>query len=219
VVPGESVEVIGANRLVGADSPALVAVVVRAEEPVVVDLLAERFWPGGGDAAPRTGPAVQAGRLVLDLGLAEDGARVGGVAKHAPDRAAVPTGLAGARAAADEPAGQIGEGALADVATEELGHQRRPDLCSRVADLGLRRGAGDGNRTRALNLGITGQSTRITRLTSAKERLRRAGVPATAPVVDRCSPLYLVRFWCGTWRTADQSAPGSSPAKRDLFAR
>ena len=39
VVPDDLVEVVGADRLVGADPAALVAVVVRAQAPVVVDLL------------------------------------------------------------------------------------------------------------------------------------------------------------------------------------
>ncbi|MEU9244428.1 hypothetical protein [Streptomyces sp. NPDC048385] len=42
VVPDDGVEVVGADGLVGADPAALVAVVVRTQAPVVVDLLAGR---------------------------------------------------------------------------------------------------------------------------------------------------------------------------------
>lgn len=42
VVPDDGVEVVGADGLVGADPATLVAVVVRAQAPVVVDLLAGR---------------------------------------------------------------------------------------------------------------------------------------------------------------------------------
>src|ERR1700724_1286818 len=62
------------------------------------------FFPGpvlrpdlpGDGAAGEAGGAVQPGRLVDDLGLAEDrGAGVGGVAEHAPEHAAVPAVLPG----------------------------------------------------------------------------------------------------------------------------
>jgi hypothetical protein len=46
VVPDNSVEVIGTDRLVGADPAVLVTVVIRSEAPVVVDLLVRRR--GGG---------------------------------------------------------------------------------------------------------------------------------------------------------------------------
>ena len=48
VVPDDGVEVVGADRLVAADPAALVAVVVGAQAPVVVDLLA-----GGGGRVAR----------------------------------------------------------------------------------------------------------------------------------------------------------------------
>ena len=62
-----------------------------------------------------------------DLGLAEHGAaRVGGVAQHAPDHAAVPAVLAGPghRAGGGQPAGQVRDGgAVVGVAAEHLRHQ------------------------------------------------------------------------------------------------
>src|SRR6266581_1973443 len=69
VVPDDGVEVVGADRLVAADPPALVAVVVAAQAPVVVDLAAG--GPRGGAvvavAAGRAGgQALQQGR---DLGV------------------------------------------------------------------------------------------------------------------------------------------------------
>ena len=42
VVPDDGVEVVGADRLVAADPAAFVAVVIGAEAPVVVDLVARR---------------------------------------------------------------------------------------------------------------------------------------------------------------------------------
>ncbi len=66
-----------------------------------------------------------------------------------------------------------------------------------VYDLCFLHGAGDGNQTHALSLGITGRSTRITSLTSSNDYWRQAVVPAAAAVIDRCSPLCLVRIWCG----------------------
>src|SRR6266566_3568903 len=144
VVPDDGVEVVGADRLVATDPPALVPVVVAAQAPVVVDLLVR--GPGGG---PVVGvPARRAGRQALeqggDLSVAGGvtlvagqplggsperlGARVGGVAQHAPDHEAVPAGLAGSGGDvfAGEPAGQVGDGsAVVGVAAEQLGGDRR----------------------------------------------------------------------------------------------
>ena len=82
--------------------------------------------PGDG-AAGEAGGAVQPGRLVDGLGLAEDrGAGVGGVAEHAPDHRPVPPFLAGAGAHAlvRQPAAQVRDGrAVVGVAAEHLGHQ------------------------------------------------------------------------------------------------
>ena len=47
VAPDDGVEVVGADRLIGADPAARVAVVVRAEAPVVADL----FIDGAGQGA------------------------------------------------------------------------------------------------------------------------------------------------------------------------
>src|SRR6516162_4980257 len=106
------------------------------------------FLPGPVDcldgprgAAPlQAGDAVQPGRLVDGHGLAEDrGARVGGVAQHAPDHAAVPAVLAGpgGHALAGQPAGQVRDGgALVGVAAEQLRHQRRLALVDLVAGPG-----------------------------------------------------------------------------------
>jgi hypothetical protein len=78
-------------------------------------------------AAGEAGGAVQPGRLVDDLGLAENrGAGVGGVAEHAPDDGPVPPLLAGAggEALGGEPAAEVGDGgAVVGVAAEHLGDQ------------------------------------------------------------------------------------------------
>ncbi len=209
VVPDEGVEVVGADGLVGADPAAFVAVVVGAQAPVVVDLLAGRgggrgavvavsaahacrqalqeggdlavargealvvgqalggaFEGGRGDergdgdrdpllagpvggldgargaATLQAGPAVQPRRLVQDLGLAEGGrSRIGGVAEHAPDHAAVPAGLAGAGggAAAGQPAGQVRDGGpVVGIAAEQLHDQGGLGLDDLVAGPALR---------------------------------------------------------------------------------
>ena len=82
--------------------------------------------PGDG-AAGQAGGAVQPGRLVDGLGLAEDrGAGVGGVAEHAPDHRPVPAFLAGAGAhpLVRQPAAQVGDGgAVVGVAAEHLRDQ------------------------------------------------------------------------------------------------
>ena len=70
VVPDDGVEVVGADRLVAADPAAFVAVVIRAEAPVVVDLFVR--GPGGGavvavSAGRAGGQALQQGR---DLAVA-----------------------------------------------------------------------------------------------------------------------------------------------------
>src|SRR5674476_1126251 len=193
VVPDEAVEVVGADRLVGADSAVLVAVVVRAQAAVVVDLLVR--GPGGGavvgvpaaaagaDALQQRGigavtrrealvvlqpsldpgpgvfgdqgrdgdlqpllavavddgvvpwrgapgqacGAVESGGLLGAHRLGEAGPLgVGGVTQHAPERGAVPAGLAGAggHAQAAEPAGQLGD---RDPAVGVAGEQVRDD--------------------------------------------------------------------------------------------
>src|SRR5665811_2212876 len=193
VVPDEAVEVVGADRLVGADSAVLVAVVVRAQAAVVVDLLVR--GPGGGavvglpaaaagaDALQQRGigavtrrealvvlqpsldpgpgvfgdqgrdgdlqpllavavddgvvpwrgapgqacGAVESGGLLGAHRLGEAGPPgVGGVTQHAPERGAVPAGLAGAggHAQAAEPAGQLGD---RDPAVGVAGEQVRDD--------------------------------------------------------------------------------------------
>lgn len=75
----------------------------------------------------------------------------------------------------------------------------------RAAGLGLCAGAGDGNRTRALSLGITWRSVLIMPLNSGNECWRQATAPAAAAVVGRCLPLYLVRLWCGGRYVVDQA--------------
>ena len=92
-------------------------------------------------AAGEAGGAVQPGRLVDDLGLAEDrGAGVGGVAEHAPDHRPVPAFLpgAGAHSLVRQPAAQVRDGgAVVGVAAEHLRDQHglvRDDL---VAGPGL----------------------------------------------------------------------------------
>ena len=59
VVPDDRVEVVGADGLVGADPAALVAVVVGAQAPVVVDLL---VGGAGGGAVVAVSAAAQAAR-------------------------------------------------------------------------------------------------------------------------------------------------------------
>ena len=93
-------------------------------------------------AAGQAGGAVQPGRLVDGLRLAEDrGAGVGGVAEHAPDHRPVPPLLAraGAHALRGEPAAQVRDGgAVVGVAAEHLRDQHglgRDDL---VAGPGFR---------------------------------------------------------------------------------
>ena len=66
VVPDDGVEVVGADRLVPADPPAVVAVVIAAQAPVVVDLLAGGAGRGRGSSrsrrpSTRPGPAAARG--------------------------------------------------------------------------------------------------------------------------------------------------------------
>ena len=98
----------------------------------------------GDGAAGEAGGAVQPGRLVDGLRLAEDcGAGVGGVAEHAPDHRPVPAFLAGAGAhpLARQPAAQVRDGgAVVGVAAEHLGDQGglvRDDLVTGTALGGL----------------------------------------------------------------------------------
>ena len=81
----------------------------------------------GDGAAGEAGGAVQPGRLVHGLGLAEDrGAGVSGVAEHAPDHRPVPAFLpgAGAHPLVRQPAAQVRDGrAVVGVAAEHLRDQ------------------------------------------------------------------------------------------------
>ena len=84
VVPDDGVEVVGADRLVAADPPALVAVVIRAQAPVVVDLLVRGAGRGPVVAIPagRTrGQALEQGR---DLAVAGGVSLVVGKAPGGP---------------------------------------------------------------------------------------------------------------------------------------
>src|SRR6516164_3643736 len=78
VVPDDGVEVVGADRLVAADPAVLEAVVVRADAPVVVDLLVR--GPGGGSvvAVSAGGAGGQALQQGGDLGVAGGVALVAG---------------------------------------------------------------------------------------------------------------------------------------------
>ena len=61
----------------------------------------------------------------------------------------------------------------------------------------LLRGAGDENRTRALSLGSCGHLGLVLALTWADGRGVVPSSLAAFPVIPRCSPLLLVRLWCG----------------------
>ena len=70
VVPDDRIDVVGADRLVAADAAALVAVVVGAEAPVVVDLLPGAGRGGGAVVAVAAGRAGgQALQQRRDLGV------------------------------------------------------------------------------------------------------------------------------------------------------
>jgi hypothetical protein len=64
-----------------------------------------------------------------------------------------------------------------------------------VADLELRAGAGDGNRTRALSLGITGLAGPDRVLTCANGCVCMAAWSLGLTAVDRGAPSYLARIW------------------------
>jgi hypothetical protein len=82
----------------------------------------------------------------------------------------------------------------------------------RAVGLGLCIGAGDGNRTRALSLGITWFTGAICHLTCGDcgSQLLRRAAPLTA--IHRGFPLVLVRFWCGPPGVRLPSAPSSCGA-------
>ena len=60
MIPHDGVEVVGADRLVPADPPAFVAVVIRSQALVVVDLAAGGAGGGAVVAGRTTDPVVQA---------------------------------------------------------------------------------------------------------------------------------------------------------------
>jgi hypothetical protein len=66
-----------------------------------------------------------------------------------------------------------------------------------IADLGLFSGADDGNRTRALSLGITGAFSASTQVSGAYSPEVPSGAARLVTVADRAVPLRMVRKWCG----------------------
>ena len=67
---------------------------------------------------------------------------------------------------------------------------------ARVSDLGLLRGAGDENRTRALSLGSCERLRLIEALNWANARGVASLGCVALPVVPPCFPPDLVRLWC-----------------------
>ncbi len=90
-------------------------------------------------------------------------------------------------------------------------------LCKkdRVSDLGLSRGAGSGdeNRTRALSSGSCGHLWSVRGLTWGNSLGGTSSDMAAFPVIPRCSPLDLVRLWCG--RRVHSMAPLLICSSRD----
>jgi hypothetical protein len=67
-----------------------------------------------------------------------------------------------------------------------------------ATDLGLHHhGAGDENRTRALSLGSCGHLGLVRALTWGNGRIVASSGWVDFPAIPRCSPLDLVRLWCG----------------------
>ena len=109
-------------------------------------------------------------------------------------------GVAGLTKVASDDGGEDADVVVGVVtATHSLARKRAGEVQTtnkpQAADLGLKRGAGDGNRTRALSLGITGFSSLDGVLTWGNDCMCVAPPLPGLAAVDRDAPPYLARIW------------------------
>ncbi|WP_406414893.1 DUF6415 family natural product biosynthesis protein [Streptomyces sp. NBC_01614] len=84
----------------------------------------------------------------------------------------------------------------------------------RVTDLGVRSGAGDENRTRALSLGSCGHLWPVCALTWPNDLGAALSASSAFTVIPRCPPLDLVRLWCAGRRLALDISTSCPPPAR-----